>query len=199
MTGKPTYKELEKRVHELELEQRQLKENKKYLKDRKQQYDRLINTIPCALYDYVRWPDGRTRFIYISSQCRNIFEHQAEDIIENPDLLWNMVYQEDRDRLKQEDFAANISKSSFMSEVRIKLPSGKLKWIQLSSMPSREQFESEEIWSGVILDITDRKQIEEERNQLIIRLQEALSEIKTLKGILPICMHCKKIRVVMFE
>lgn len=43
-------------------------------------------------------------------------------------------------------------------------------------------------------DITARKQIEQEREGLIAELQAALAEIKTLKGIVPICMHCKKIR-----
>jgi len=33
-----------------------------------------------------------------------------------------------------------------------------------------------------------------ERNQLISDLQEAFKQIKTLKGIIPICCHCKKIR-----
>jgi len=33
-----------------------------------------------------------------------------------------------------------------------------------------------------------------EREQLIADLQKALSEIKTLRGILPICAYCKKIR-----
>jgi len=35
---------------------------------------------------------------------------------------------------------------------------------------------------------------ERERDQLIIKLQEAMAKIKTLSGLLPICMHCKKIR-----
>jgi hypothetical protein len=34
----------------------------------------------------------------------------------------------------------------------------------------------------------------QEREKLIIDLQKALAEIKTLHGILPICSHCKKIR-----
>ncbi len=45
-----------------------------------------------------------------------------------------------------------------------------------------------------ILDITERKQAEDEREKLITDLQEALDNIKTLKGLLPICAHCKKIR-----
>ncbi|HEX9019872.1 MAG TPA: PAS domain S-box protein [Nitrospirota bacterium] len=43
-------------------------------------------------------------------------------------------------------------------------------------------------------DITERKQIEQDREQLIGELQKALAEIKTLHGILPICSNCKKIR-----
>lgn len=43
-------------------------------------------------------------------------------------------------------------------------------------------------------DITRRKQAEQDREKLIIDLQKALSDIKTLHGILPICSQCKKIR-----
>ena len=44
------------------------------------------------------------------------------------------------------------------------------------------------------LDITKRKKIEKERDQLIKNLQESLAKIKTLSGMLPICAACKKIR-----
>jgi len=47
---------------------------------------------------------------------------------------------------------------------------------------------------GVARDITDRKRAEEERERLISELQDALSKVKTLSGLLPICSHCKKIR-----
>lgn len=47
---------------------------------------------------------------------------------------------------------------------------------------------------GVILDVTELKQAREEREQLITDLQKALSEVKTLGGLLPICASCKKIR-----
>ena len=43
-------------------------------------------------------------------------------------------------------------------------------------------------------NITERKQAEEEREKLISELQKALSEIKTLQGLFPICMNCHKIR-----
>lgn len=43
-------------------------------------------------------------------------------------------------------------------------------------------------------DITERKLAEEEREKLIVDLKRALSKVKTLSGLLPICAACKKIR-----
>ena len=43
-------------------------------------------------------------------------------------------------------------------------------------------------------EITERKALEKEREGLIAELQEALAQVKTLSGFLPICAACKKIR-----
>ncbi len=48
--------------------------------------------------------------------------------------------------------------------------------------------------SMVFRDITKRKHIEQERNRLIAELEESLSRVKMLSGLLPICASCKKIR-----
>lgn len=47
---------------------------------------------------------------------------------------------------------------------------------------------------GIHQDITSRKQAEAERERLIKGLEKALSEVKALSGLLPICASCKKIR-----
>jgi PAS domain S-box-containing protein len=54
-----------------------------------------------------------------------------------------------------------------------------------------EEFQTLRIYAT---DITETKRLEEEREKLIDELQDALAQIKTLQGILPICMFCKKIR-----
>jgi len=43
-------------------------------------------------------------------------------------------------------------------------------------------------------EVQTRVKTEQEREKLIDDLRKALSQIKTLKGLLPICSHCKKIR-----
>ena len=45
-----------------------------------------------------------------------------------------------------------------------------------------------------VQDITKRKRAEQDRERLIHELQEALDRVKTLKGLIPICANCKKIR-----
>ena len=48
--------------------------------------------------------------------------------------------------------------------------------------------------TGILRDITARKQIEAEREKLVVELKEALANVKSLSGLLPICAFCKKIR-----
>jgi PAS domain S-box-containing protein len=47
---------------------------------------------------------------------------------------------------------------------------------------------------SILRDISKQKQMKEEREKLIEHLQEALKEIKTLRGILPVCSFCKRVR-----
>ena len=46
----------------------------------------------------------------------------------------------------------------------------------------------------ILRDISAEKKLEAKREELIHNLQEALAQVKTLSGLLPICANCKKIR-----
>jgi PAS domain S-box-containing protein len=48
--------------------------------------------------------------------------------------------------------------------------------------------------SAIARDITERRREEEERLRLIGELTQALTQAKTLRGLLPICSSCKQIR-----
>jgi len=47
---------------------------------------------------------------------------------------------------------------------------------------------------AIYRDISERKKAEEERERMITELQEALRQVNTLSGLIPICANCKKIR-----
>ena len=71
---------------------------------------------------------------------------------------------------------------------------GTRKTISSSAIPIREPGGG--IIGAVVVnqDITGRRRLETERERLIARLEAALSEVRTLRGLLPICSYCKKIR-----
>ena len=49
-------------------------------------------------------------------------------------------------------------------------------------------------YTGIIRDISERKQHEREREALIDHLKRSLDKVRKLSGLLPICASCKKIR-----
>jgi nitrogen fixation/metabolism regulation signal transduction histidine kinase len=46
----------------------------------------------------------------------------------------------------------------------------------------------------ILRDITERRAAEQERERLFADLQSAVAEIRTLRGLLPICSSCKRVR-----
>ena len=55
-------------------------------------------------------------------------------------------------------------------------------------------FKGHECFLTVSRDISSAKRLEQERERLIAELQDAISRVRTLSGLLPICSSCKKIR-----
>ncbi len=72
-------------------------------------------------------------------------------------------------------------------------PDGTTFPIEISSVVFPDT-EGNEFTCVIFRDISGRKRAEAEREHLIIELQEALSKVKLLSGLLSICASCKKIR-----
>ncbi len=67
-------------------------------------------------------------------------------------------------------------------------------WASITASIIQDPENHTETIDGIIEDITARKQAELEREKLIGELREALAQVNTLQGLLPICANCKKIR-----
>lgn len=78
-------------------------------------------------------------------------------------------------------------------ELRARLRNGTTFPIELSSVVFPDP-DGNEFTCIMLRDIRLRKQAEAERNDLIADLQEALSKVRALSGLLSICAGCKKIQ-----
>lgn len=66
--------------------------------------------------------------------------------------------------------------------------------VSLTISPVRDEQGSIVGVSAIARDITEREQARKEQEKLILELQEAITSVKTLRGMLPICAWCKNIR-----
>jgi PAS domain S-box-containing protein len=79
-------------------------------------------------------------------------------------------------------------------EYRVRHTDGSWYWHTSSAVPFKDESGTIAGFYGIAKDITERKKKEDDMKELISQLQKAIEEIKTLKGIVPICANCKKIR-----
>jgi ABC-type amino acid transport substrate-binding protein len=105
--------------------------------------------------------EGRERrFSYISAGVRQLHEVDISESLNDPMTLYGQVLDEDRPLLAAREEAAKNSMSALSAEVRIRVPSGGIKWVTINSTPRRLSGGSL-VWDGIEVDITDRKRAEE--------------------------------------
>ena len=132
---------------------------------------KLAANMPGVIYQLLLRPDGSKTMVYISSGCRDLYELEPEEIQENYARLWSLIHPDDREALQQSLSVSAETLTSRNHEARIITPSGKLKWIQAVARP--EKLEGGEIlWDGLLLDITQRKQAQEQLQQYKEQLEE---------------------------
>jgi PAS domain S-box-containing protein len=111
-----------------------------------------------------------------------------EELMSRPFI--EFVHPDDRDRTLNQNRDVRSGSQALGFENRYLCKDGSYRWLLWNAAPDDGQ---ETIYS-VAHDITERKRLEVEREQLVASLQTALAEVKTLQEILPICSYCHKIR-----
>lgn len=96
---------------------------------------------------------------------------------------------------KRIDVTDQLDSNGFIDRVPVELKNRNNEpiWVVFSARAYQEP-EGDWIYEGFMLDITDRKRIEAEKDRLFRELKESMSQVKLLSGLLPICANCKKIR-----
>lgn len=114
----------------------------------------------------------------------------------NTDTWTNSIYPEDREAAWQSinDHLEGRTLAHKM-EYRMLTKDGGIKWILDNAKIVQRDNEGKPLrMSGTHMDISARKQLEQDKEELIDSLQAALDEINVLQGVIPICSYCHKIR-----
>ena len=119
-----------------------------------------------------------------------------DEFEDDTDTWTNSIHADDRDAAWKSisNHKEGLTESHKM-EYRMLAKDGSYRWIlDQAKIVQRDDNGLPLRMSGTHSDITERRKLEEERDKLVQSLQTALSEISTLKGIIPICAYCKEIR-----
>ncbi|WP_434684865.1 PAS domain S-box protein [Pseudanabaena minima] len=126
------------------------------LQESQAQFRRMTESVPGMIFRYVLHPDGRDEAVYISPQVQQIYELNPEAVCQDISCLWAKVHKDDAPMMKMAIESSADSLQPFLTEVRILLLGERMKWVQISAQPDRQE-NGDVIWDGMVVDISDRK------------------------------------------
>jgi PAS domain S-box-containing protein len=134
------------------------------------------------------------RLLFVNPALERFLARDADDLLAmSPRELSELFHPADAERVL-EDYRALLSGLAAPQHTtfRVRRPDGELRWIEAFVSPIR--VDGAPAVQAAMVDITRRKRVEDERERLIEKLNRALDEIGALRGIIPICASCKKVR-----
>lgn len=144
-------------------------------------------SVLCAIGDGVRIIGTDFRILYENEPHKKLLgDHTGE--------FCYRAYQR-RDRVCARCPIAKVFNDGRIHKMERTVPTDKgTKHLEITASPLKDSRGKVKAGIEVVRDITGRKLLEAEREELIGELREALAKIKTLKGLIPVCAWCRKVR-----
>ncbi len=119
----------------------------------------LAAAVPGMIYTYLQYPDGSYRFGYVSPVSRDILEVEPEQMIADANTALKQIHPDDRSVHDAAMAYSTKTLEPFTLTFRVITPSGAVKWVEASARPL-QQDNNIVTWYGILLDISDRRQLE---------------------------------------
>ncbi|MDO8546170.1 MAG: PAS domain S-box protein [Nitrospirales bacterium] len=154
------------------------------LRESRERYRTLVDN----MHDLLCELDQDGRYLYVSGNYADVLGYQPDALLGR--TAFEFVHPDDLAGVV-DIFTSPSGRGQAV--FRYRHQSGEWRWMESTG---KAYTTADGELRGVVIsrDITERKQREEERENHILLLQHAVDNIKVLRGLLPICAHCKKIR-----
>ncbi|SLM31501.1 hypothetical protein MTBBW1_340053 [Desulfamplus magnetovallimortis] len=131
--------------------------------------------------------------------CRSVIEsriykygvkHENDDTTIRKEQIPQNALNCEREHLRSESVSAGVTEAVYKMSLQNR---GEI-W--LNDKANIEWYQEDGIYVslGSLTDVTKEMTAEEEREKLLVQLQDALAKVKMLSGLIPICANCKQIR-----
>ncbi len=137
--------------------------------------------------------DIRTNAVAWSDELRRMYGVSAGAPAGYREFL-ALAHPDDRARIEALVAEGLQARRTVDYEWRVVRPDGAVRYMQARNVVITDGHGEAIRMAGTSLDITDRRNAEENQRALLHELQASVAEVKVLRGILPICANCKRIR-----
>lgn len=153
-------------IREREEAEEQLKLGQKQLQD-------IAANVPGVVYQFVQHVDGKRNVPYVSPKIYDLFGLQADSVMQDAGAWFSTVHPDDLEELEASilESAENLSTWDWTGRVR-RQQDQQWRWVRGTANPSKMD-DSGTLWNGVIVDVTKRKNTED---QLRLQLEELVEK-----------------------
>jgi PAS domain S-box-containing protein len=150
-------------------------------------YQGLVETIPAVTYidPLDEWSDS----IYVSPQVNELLGYTPEEWLTDSGFWRDHVHPGDADRAWQEWVRARDSGSPYQSEYRMLHRDGHVVWVSERAVILKDSAGRPWAVQGVMVDITERKRVEEELERAWQREREAAAHLRDLDDMKNLLLH----------
>lgn len=135
------------------------KEAQRKLREAEDRYRTLVEQVPAVTYIQEIYHNYSA--VYVSPQIAKMTGYRPEEFYAERDLWYGMVHPEDRERVVAEDDRTDETGEPFSMEYRLVARDGRVVWVRDEATLLRDEEGKPGYWHGVMVDITERKLVEE--------------------------------------
>jgi PAS domain S-box-containing protein len=136
------------------------KEVEAQLREAEARYRTVVEQIPAVTY--TQEIDHDLSASFISPQIETMLGYTPEDYAANQNLWVDTVHPDDQQRVMAEDARTNETFEPFIQEYRQFARDGRIVWVRDEAVVVSDEEDKPNFWQGILSDITERKESEEE-------------------------------------
>jgi PAS domain S-box-containing protein len=137
-------------------------------------YRALTEHLPTITYVHPLGDRGAP--IYVSPQAGSILGYAADEWLAKPNLFFQLVHEDDRERVSAEIAAATAGAGPLRSEYRMLSRDGRVVWVRDEATTVRDDDGKPLYVQGYLLDVSERRHAAKERENLLTAERAAAAE-----------------------
>ncbi len=125
---------------------------------------KLTNQVPGMIFQFLLEPNGKTSFPFVTDSVKEVLELTPQQLKQDASIGIPHMHPDDSSRIMATIVHSAKTLKNWEMEFRVQLPNKGLRWCRGIARPERLE-NRDTLWHGSITDITEKKQVELEKEQ----------------------------------